>query len=325
MYDLGLLQCNQYTNIKGNVLDLIFSNCSVNNVSLEVENLVNVDEHHPVLNISLEFINKNSINLKYLSDYKYDKFDFYNSNYNMINEKISLMNWDDLFKEKNINEDIEIFYKTLFEIIDEFTPKKVVKFSPFPKWFDKEIINLIKKKKKLHKIYKIFGDINSYRNFAELRTLCKNKAKEKYKNYISRIENNISTNSKFFWNYISDNKRNRDFPKIMKYKNEIGTDSYKIANLFSKYFSDVYKSSFNPINFINQNAIDHMSEFSGNELKLEDIVKSIGKMNSNSSVGPDGIPGNFIINCKGTIVDPLHKLFNLALKNFVFPDFWKLS
>ena len=58
-----------------------------------------------------------------------------------------------------------------------------------------------------------------------------------------------------------------------------------------------------------------MLELDISELSLKDIISSINEMNKSACMGPDAIPGNFVINCKQSLIFPLHNLFNKTVKS----------
>ena len=172
-------------------------------------------------------------------------------------------------------------------------------------------------------MYKMYNELIYFNEFIDLRKKCKKIANDNYKDYIEKIENNICSDSKLFWVYINENRHTREFPKIMRYGDKVGESSLAIANLFSEYFSDIYKSDFIPN--CSSNITDKEQKIVCDELSVDEIAESIRKMNKKASMGPDGIPGIFVFNCITTISKPLCKLFNMSLKSSNFPDKWKLS
>ena len=67
--------------------------------------------------------------------------------------------------KRGIYERREIIRKA---ILDNIPKKRIVK-SRFPSWFSSELIKVIQKKVKCHKLYKITKDLNYYYEFSNLR------------------------------------------------------------------------------------------------------------------------------------------------------------
>ena len=121
-------------------------------------------------------------------------------------------------------------------------------------------------------------------------------------------------------------KNVKELSKIIRYDDSNGDNSLDIDNLFCEYFGDVYNSNFNPtIDTDNNEDVINNNKFEPVELRLEDIVESIVKMNKNASMRPGGIPGIFISNCRMSIFKALFILFNKIIRSCMTLDKWKLS
>ena len=147
MEKIGLEQKNHIKNINGNVLDLIFVKCKNVNIQESVENLLNVDVAHPVLDIQLTFECLPIINQSQNLNFEYQKNNYNKANYDSINLNIDSHDWKSLFQDCNIEEAVNKFYLEIFKIIDTYVPKITIKSSDYPVWFDLEIIKLILEKK----------------------------------------------------------------------------------------------------------------------------------------------------------------------------------
>ena len=255
----------------------------------------------------------------------FEKFNFKDVDYNKLQEAIDLIKWDTLLQNLNVEDSINIFYNTIYEIINKYVKKKFIKSSTYPKWFSYDLKQLLIKKIIAHKIYKITCTQKSYDEFSELRMKCKIKSNEDYKIYISSVEKNLKLDTKQFWIYLNNKKSSREYPTIMKYKKKICNNNDDISNLFAEYFCDIYKDG-DP-NLLNNyfNDLCNKDDDINIEINRQEIINSIKRMNSNVSVGPDGIPSILIKESSSSLISPLYNIFNKSLKESCLPSKWKLS
>lgn len=61
------------------------------------------------------------------------------------------------------------FYNIIFEGIEQFVPKAVVKIDKFSKWYSSDLMKLNKHKNKLHKRYKKSGLQRHYDLYSDVR------------------------------------------------------------------------------------------------------------------------------------------------------------
>jgi len=90
----------------------------------------------------------------------------------------------------------------------------------YPPWFDRNLRTLIKEKRIAHTEYKNNHSQTSYMKFSELRSKCKYFSKRCRNQYLSNVQNNLTTNPRGFWKYMKNKRNNNELPTIMYYNNE---------------------------------------------------------------------------------------------------------
>ena len=60
-------------------------------------------------------------------------------------------------------------------------------------------------------------------------------------------------------------------------------------------------------------------------ISRKEIETSLNKLSSSLGPGPDGIPGIFVKNFIDLLIEPLFYLFNMSLRQSLFPKIWKAS
>lgn len=120
---------------------MIFSNISNTTVVTINDTLVPLDTYHPALVATFELINfKIKVNANLNTDFNF-------TNYNLICCELNEINWDNLFSDKYINKNTNLFYTILYQVTNKYVPK----FSnnnkyKFPTWFNNELKQCIFKK-----------------------------------------------------------------------------------------------------------------------------------------------------------------------------------
>ena len=185
MESLNLFQQNSFKNFYDNVLDLCFSNLKCN-ISLVLEEFLFPDIAHPVIDLQI-FLPPTLLRSDIMNPVSYDyyKFDFKSANYNVINNKLSCIDWYIELNSLSIIDATNKFYSIISTIIDNEVPKKRFKLSTFSNWFSSKVIDLIFQKKESHRNYKMSLDNNNPNNveyfkslFFHLRKQCKLEAKK---------------------------------------------------------------------------------------------------------------------------------------------------
>lgn len=247
-----------------------------------------------------------------------NKQNFYKANYEDINFSINTVNWDQIFNNNTIIQNVNKFYNILNSIIGKFVPVNKHKPSTYPKWFSFELISSVINKKKIHKKWIQYGNQSDYIEFKRLRAICLKLSKRDRQKYIQEIEEEAKINVKSFWNYVGGLTKGNDFPGEMFFGDKVASSSKGICNLFAKNFELVYLT--NPSKF-------YHSIYYGNNLDITinetDIINAITKLKNKVSLDPDGLCAFFVKSCSSSISTPLLALFKQSLHAGLMPPVWK--
>lgn len=314
----NLKQVNKINNVKGGFLDLVF--CSnTKEVSIAAKPLLECDVYHPALIFESAY-EENVEGMQF--EYVYYNFEF--ANYREINLGLSLVNWDEIIDNTNINHIITDFYNILYYFIDLYVPKCKYKTPLFPKWYDDTLKSLIFKKKAAHKKFKMSGNQCDYNTFSNLRSDCRKYASECYENYIKHIECTMQSKDSF-WQFINSKRQSHELPVSMTYNNQTADSTENILNFFMEHFSSVYNNDDdynNNNNFVSDN-VKLPITLNSCDISTLDVFNAISDLKRNLGYGPDGITVKFLKNTKFVLSDFLSKLFNRSLTIGQFPTEWK--
>lgn len=312
----NLKQYNHIKNINNRILDLILCNVDrivVNTCELP---LLKEDSHHKAIEFSYSLEYQLSHNKS-----NYLKRDYSNADYNLINIELNRKNWDEILSHGDVNICTEAFYNIIDTIIEVNVPLKSKSQHKFPIWYKKSTIKVYREKNKYHKKWKTYSQMSDYTIYSTLRRRLRNAVHKDYLDWISHTENNLKSNPKKFWSFVSNKKQESAVPPNMHLVDDVASNNNDICNLFNKFFASNFETNTDTdsslSNYCNSGTINlkFISKYEIlNLLKATDVSKG---------AGPDGISPVFIENCAESLCKPLHILFNKSLKLGVFPDKWK--
>ncbi|KAG7308770.1 hypothetical protein JYU34_006003 [Plutella xylostella] len=318
----NLKQLNTLKNKNNRTLDLLLTNLPHIKLCATNDPISRIDGHHPpfIADINL----RNALPLTNISTMKHN---YFKADYLSINNALSNIDWDHKFKENpNVNSIVNIFYETIKDLIKIHVPMTKPRNNKYPPWFTNNLIKMLKEKEKYRIKFKKFKNGMDEVQYNILKERTNQVIKKSYKNYISKIENDIIANPKRFWSYIKSKRNNSSgIPSKMHYHNEIAADGPSIANLFAKNFSSVYTDVFrtttndNPLSVLNVPSLHSIC------LTKYNIERKLQCLDINKGVGYDDVPPVFLKACAKHIAYPLYIIFNLSLKQGIFPSQWKYT
>ena len=141
------------------------------------------------------------------------------TNIQLLNRTIQTFNWDKLLENKNDNEQLYIFNKTMLNIFHNFIPNKnMICNDKDPTWFNNQIKTLIEKKNHLFKSYMAnvrlaVGRVRLQKVDAELINIIK-PSKENVHNNLAKKLNDPNTSSKKHWSIMKTSVNGKKTPII---------------------------------------------------------------------------------------------------------------
>lgn len=318
----GCSQSNSIYNANDRLLDLCFCNTDVT-VEKAIP-IIDEDRHHPALCIQVN--SKANLKMNNIPTYAFNKAD-----YIALNSFFLKTNWIGLYQLTNLEDKVDWFYTKISEAIIKYVPVYIKKLHDYPCWFSKELINKIRLKKLAHAEYKKRKwSKNAYNQFRKLRKECKELSAVCYNSYILKVENMIESDTKQFWNFVKNMRRNdTDLPSSVAWDGRTANDGNEITNLFASFFESVYVA--NPICASSMHAQDKTTTdgvdvgLSELNVSYEQVLKELLKLDITKGAGPDALPNFFLKNCAAGLCEPITHIFDVSLKTGLFPSLWKLS
>lgn len=318
----GLSQFNHVKNNLNRTLDLVLSNIDHSKLSLieDIDPLVKLDKQHPAL-----YLTVNLKPLKYLDEKRQPKFNFFRANYIELNNVVQSIDWESELKHLNIDEATNRFYE-LMQILMVNVPRVKFRTSKFPCWYSNELIKMISRKSTIKQLYdekkKLGVDVSKdYELFSALRKEVKRLQNECHDQYVSNIEEKLSSNTKCFFAYTKARKASNSLPTVVYRNGATATNRQSVCDLFADHFASVYQRPDTGILHSTQRA----SNLTMEPITIIEVKRILMKLDQYKASSPDMLTAIFYKSLAGTISLPLSILYNKSLTEGKYPDPWKLS
>ena len=182
------------THDKGNILDLLITNMANNIISVYDDGKLGKSDHCILMT---EITTQKVKNRAPRKATNWTKADFPG-----IRSYLANIDWDTLMENKSSEEAWTILREKINTATEKYVPKSTVKKDTEPRWINREIIKLIRQKKRAWKIFKLYNTAESRDNYKNLENEVKRKIKNSKKGMEKKLANSKDGNSRKFANYI---------------------------------------------------------------------------------------------------------------------------
>ena len=320
------------THKDGNVLDLILTNNQYITHEIIIETPLLSISHHKILKTTTK-LNPTALNCnkkpknttKKNSQSRFDILNFQSNDvdWDRINNDLNNHNWETMFSERSIDENLESFYSTCYKICLKYTPFRKDASTSKVNHISKLRYNLLRRRKRINKYLRIklppSRTLKLNRELIEieksLQLSYKNSAAFREEKAITAIK----SNPKFFYSYAKKHsKLNTEIGPLINNKGVYTNDSKEMADLLSDQFSSVFSTPLTTESII---PLPQKPTQTINDIKFDhnDIASAIGELSSNSASGPDGYPAILLKNCVTALSRPLQIFWRKSLDEHHIP------
>jgi len=240
---------------------------------------------------------------------------FRKANYEAINNHLSTVDWAEIMSRCS---DVDKLWNEISVIlkfcIKNFVPKQTQNVKNGPK-YPKFIRKLLVKKRHVYK-----HDRTKFREISK-------KYEKAVKEFHARTEREIieSGNLGRFFNYVNSKSQCKmTIPPLKLPDGSLTVDNSKKCDLLNDYFASVFTRDDGIVSdFSRRVPADvglHTVLFS-----YEQVVKTLKKLPSKTSLSPDGFPALFLKSICREIAIPLSALFEMSMTTGKIPKIWKTA
>ena len=317
--ELDLHQQVPFPTRGANFLDLLFtSNLDFTMTVSHSESAIKSDHSAFTCNIVPPSTRTTHQKRKQVTKYNWNKADL-----NQLNKLLQKCQWDSLNETDDVNKKCQTFYNLLGKAIEESVPKVKTNIMKYPPWFDREVIKSLNDKNRSFREWKRTDEESKRFQFQSKRTIFKKLVQRKHKEYLKKIDCEISKNPNRLWGYIRRKTKTRRIPTEVEHLGVRASNSDTCCQLFSDYFLSTFQPKSSATTHLPeapQYGNDSLSSFTISSAEVEQCLKNL---DNNKSPGPDSIPIKALKYCYKSLSPPLTAIFNHSIKSGIFPNKWK--
>ena len=321
VHDNFLEQMVHFPTRGGNYLDLVLTNR--NSIISNMHSLARLgSSDHESVSFDLDINVHSSSNNK--ETYNYRKGD-----YDKFRLLLSEIDWDSKFRDKSCTEMWETFKSDVDRLQKDCIPKVATRIGNYkykPGWWDSEIGNLIKEKHRANdKMIRNNYQVTDVNNFRYIRDKVKTTIRQKC------IQEDIGLgrekNPKKLFRKYKVKSKVKERINFIKRGDQVFSGDKDISDGFNAFFASVFgiDNSDVDINLHDDEIFGNVNSLTSFEITTDSVGKIIRSLDTNKSMGPDGISARILKEGVDSLSYALTKIFNKSLADSVVPDDWKLA
>ena len=249
--------------------------------------------------------------------YAYQKTDF-----DILNECIKDNDWENDFKDKNINDSWNHFKEKLNEAIKKSTPKVKTRGNR-KKNLDPETLEIVKNKHRMYRKWKKTGLDEDKANYKRANNQARKACRSAEVREEKRVAKESKENPNQAWRFIKSKTTTRTGVSDLRMSNGEKTKSDKEkAETLNTFFQSVFtKEEFGPVPKPPEREFEEdLTDF---EIQEKEVKKILESLHPGKAPGPDGINPFILSKAAASLTLPVTLLYRKSLQEGNIPEEWR--
>ena len=312
-----------------NTLDLIITESKERVYELEQGKILG-DAESGHVSISWNYgLGSNNQSGERIKRFSRSRYNYRKGDYIGMNEHLNKINWDELFKGANVQEQYNILLNEYETVCEKYLKKMrdVGGRKERPPWMNDDIKGLIRQKANLWKRYEMSGKRGCLDEYRECAKAVRKGVKVAIKEYELVIIDKAKKNPKLLYAYINNRQQAKESIRALRSESgENVTDRKEIATILNRQFKSVFTVDDN----------EDMPEFSkrtnaafvGDLEKmfcLSELEKRLEKLDGAKAMGRDKVSQMVLKNCAKVWARALQLIFIKSYREGVVPEEWGMA
>ena len=253
-------------------------------------------------------------------------YNYHKGDYKKICRELGGIDWEERFR----NEKIEDMWCILLEEIkrsrEKYVPVRGIRKEDNLKERSMKVRNMVETKRKRWKKFKEEPTRIREMKYLEIRRKVTAAIRSEKRGQEEKIADRIKEDPKSFYAYVRG--RSKTKPRIGPLEGEGGVlvaDNEGMANILNEFYATVFtKERLSNMPVASEEALGGREVgLQDIEVKEEDILEAVGKLQENKAAGVDGVNSTFLKGIIGGVVKPLAILFRETMNRGEMPGDWK--
>lgn len=252
-------------------------------------------------------------------DYREERLNYAKANFIELKKFYRQINWKDLLKDKQVQEKYEIFLSMYEKGVHKYVPRYKVKKRKH-EWFNIRCAEAKKEKDRAWKKMMKQRRQDTREEYRRARNEYSKIRKEEEKHFESDIVGKCKEEPKLFYRYVNGKLKHRDGIDKLRKEGIIYETPEEMSEIMNESFQSVFtrEIDFKPPRMTEQN--EGLQEI---EVKKQDIKNLLETLDVRKAMGPDGVNGWILKECKEELEEPVWDIINTSLKEGRVPKEWK--
>jgi hypothetical protein len=227
--------------------------------------------------------------------------------------------------KRTVEEAWQHFTQTLYEAIDRNVPKSKPRTKFNHPWMTREILRLVRKKRRKWRMYKFTGSDSDRDEYRRVEKETANKIRNAKRGMEKELARNSDKNSRKFTKYVKSKTKSRTtIGPLISEGRKVLTGGKEMADELNRFFSSVFTiEDTTSIPMATEERVRlRMKPVSAKEI---DILRKIRKLRKEAASGPDRISPRLLQQLESSLLLPLEIIFNKSLRAGRVPAGWKTA
>ena len=302
------------THTKGNMLDLIITNCGDKIISVEDAGKLGRSDHC-ILMIEIGMdLGKNMPERKCMAWNRAD--------WDGMRDLLRQSRWSEILRRGTVDEAWGILAAKITAATTTFVPTVRSTNLSRPKWMNRELLRLVRQKRRAWKTFKSYGTFESLEKYKKLEKDVVKKVRNAKRKMEKEIANTKENNNKKFTSYIkSKTKSKSTIGPLRNTEGQLITDDRGMADELNKYFSSVFTiENLENIPILEQETENRLETIN---ISWARIRRQIKNLRTGSAPGPDGISTQVLKELQEEFLEPLSIIYERSIQETNIPAGWK--
>ena len=253
-------------------------------------------------------------------EHKKIRRNFRKANIEGLKEYFDDVDWEIIKSKENIQEKYSTFLNLYNIGIESHVPMYKGTTIGKKEWFNKACVTAKRKRDEAWKKLKKNRTLANKENYKVARNVYSKVRRDEEEKYEKDIIDKCKEQPKLFYRFINGRTKSRNGVEKIKVGDHTYDEPKEISEILNKKFQEVFtpETEFNEPH--RNDKARKMIDFS---VRKEQLMKIIKNLDGNKAIGPDGVSGHIIKECREQLIEPIYDIIKCSIETGEVPTEWK--